>query len=456
MIKLNEEIILDIEKLTFGGLALGRFGEEKFVVFVEGALPDEKVKVKITKLNKKHAKGEILEIIKSSPNRTKPLCALYNACGSCDNQNCDYDYSVFLKTLILKDVFKNVVDEKNIFDVIKSPEILQYRRKIQYPARQTKNSKRILLGYFKNNSHDLTNIKFCPIQPELTNKIAQYIRDNFQFNCYCERNSKGLLKNILLRVSSNNENILLSFVLNCDKENFEKYYREKLSSFAKNIMGEFSEIKGVFANLNPYGTNRILSDTDIKIQGEDFIIENLENKKYKIGPSSFFQVNPKSAINLFNVVKNNIKENSTILDAYGGVGAIGIFISEKTNKITLVEENKNAVLMAKENFKLNNIENYKIFEGDAQKHFIDFEQQKRVFDYVILDPPRKGCSKEALVSLSKLAKNIIYVSCNPQTLKRDLSYLIENGFSAKFVQGVDLFPYTHHIESVVLLEKDKG
>ena len=164
-------------------------------------------------------------------------------------------------------------------------------------------------------------------------------------------------------------------------------------------------------------------------------------------------MNPKSAINLFNTVKNQIKENSTILDAYGGVGAIGIFISDRAKKITLVEENKNAIKMARENFKLNNIKNYEIYEGDAKKHFIDFQKEKRMFDYVILDPPRKGCDYDALLAVLKIAKNIIYVSCNPQTLKRDMLHLKKEGFSAKFIQGVDLFPYTHHIEAVVLFEK---
>lgn len=453
MIKLNDEITVDIEKLTYEGLALARYGEENFVVFVSNALPKEKVKVKITKLNKKYAKSEILEIIKPSPKRIKPICALYSACGSCDNQICDYDYSIELKTEILKDIFKDIISEEKIYNVIKSPQILEYRKKIQYPARRTKNSKRILLGYYKNNSHDLINIKFCPIQPKIINDISKYIKDNFEFDCFCEKKSKGLLKNILFRLSDDNQNILLSLILNCDIKNYQKYYKKRLTDFAQNITKEFNEIKGVFANLNPNNTNKILSDTDIKILGQDYIIETLKDKKYKIGPSSFFQINPKSAINLFDIVKNNIKENSTILDAYGGVGAIGIYTSEKAKKITLVEENKNAVLMAGENFKLNNIKNYEIFEGDAKKHLKDFETQKRVFDYVITDPPRKGCSKEALDSISKLAKNIIYVSCNPQTLKRDMVYLIEKGFNTKFIQGVDLFPYTHHIETIALFEK---
>ena len=450
--KLGDIIDVTVEKAVFGGDGLARFGKEQFVVFVKNSLPKDKLKVKITSLNKKFARGEIVEII-DSPNRVKPICALYNACGSCDCQITDYDYLIELKTQILKDIFKNIIDEDKIYSCLKSPEIEQYRHKIQYPAIQTKNSKRILLGYYKKNSHDLINIKFCPMQPVIINEIAQFVRDNFVLDCYCEKTHRGLLKNVLFRISKATNEILLTLVLNCTQDEFSEKYDNDIFRFFKKISSEFKNIKGCFVNLNYQKTNKILSDTTLKILGEDYIIEKLKDKKFKIGSSSFFQVNPLGAVELFGVVEKNIKPNSTILDAYGGVGAIGIFVSEKAKKITLVEENENAVKMAYENFELNNIENYEIFEGDAKRHFLNFEKENKTFDYVILDPPRSGCDSDGLKAISKLAKNIIYVSCNPLTLRRDMSYLIEDGFKPKFVQGVDMFPYTHHIEAVVLFER---
>lgn len=452
MIKLNDIIEVEVEKMTYGGDGLCRYGEDKFVVFVKDSVVGDKLKVKIVLLNKKFARGEVVEIITPSKYRKKPICALYNACGSCNCQNYDYEFLIEQKTNVLKDIFKNVIPEEKIYSVIKSPEIEQYRHKIQFPCKMTKNSKRILLGYYKENSHDLTNIKFCPIQPTIINEIAQFIRDNFKLDCYDEKTHKGLLKNVLMRINSLKTELLLVLVLNC-RENDLINYESEIFKFSKKIASQFGIVKGIFLNFNPSKTNKILSDETLKIQGQDFIIETLEDKKYKLGSTSFFQVNPSSAINLFNVVKENIKENSTVLDAYGGVGAIGIWLKEKASKITLVEENNNAILMAKENFKLNNIENYEIFEGDAKAHFLNFEKENKKFDYVILDPPRSGCDKDGLKAISKLAKNIIYVSCNPQTQRRDLSYLLEDGFKPKFVQGVDLFPYTHHIESIILFEK---
>ncbi|MBQ4647510.1 MAG: 23S rRNA (uracil(1939)-C(5))-methyltransferase RlmD [Candidatus Gastranaerophilales bacterium] len=450
--KLGETVEVVIEKMVYGGDGLARIGEEQFVVFVKDSLPHDRLKIKITSLNKKFARGEIIEILES-PNRIKPFCALYNACGSCDCQIASYDFLIKQKSEILKDIFKNIINEEKIFPVIPSPNDKFYRHKIQYPVQQTKNSKRILLGYYKKNSHDLTNIKYCPVQIEIINEIAQFIRDNFELDCYNEKTHQGLLKNVLTRISSANGDILLTLILNCEESDFINY-ESPIFRFFKKITTQFSAIKGGFVNFNPKKTNKILGKETLKIIGEDFIIEKLGNKSYKIGATSFFQINPKSAVNLFDIVKENIKPNSTILDAYGGVGAIGIYVSEYASKITLVEENENAISMAYDNFKMNNIENFEILEGDAKKHFQNFEKEKRTFDYIILDPPRSGCESEGLKAIAKLAKNIIYVSCNPQTLRRDMSLLIEIGFKPKFVKGVDLFPYTHHIEAVAVFERE--
>ena len=441
---IGDIIELNIEKLVYQGKGIARYGNDKLSVFVENVLPNEIVKAKITSINKNYINAQLTEIIKQNPNRIKPFCPIYNACGSCQIQNTNYDYLIELKTSILTEIFPDI----KMMPVIKSPKTLEYRTKTQYPCSQTKNSKRILLGYYKNQSHELTNIKFCPIQPDIINKIAQFIRDYFPYDCYDEKTSKGLLRHVLTRITTK-EDILLTLVLNSN------FIDEKLYDFSKKITLEFPQIKGVFANFNTSKGNKILGDKTKKISGDDYIIEKLEDKFFKIGPTSFFQVNPYGAIELFNIVKNHVKENSTILDAYAGVGAIGIWLKDRAKHITYIEENKEASILAKENYKLNKIENYEIFQGDAKKYFLDFKKQNKTFDYVILDPPRSGCEKEGLIKISDLAKNIIYVSCNPQTLKRDCEILKEKGFEITYFQGVDLFPYTYHIESVMVLKHPK-
>ena len=451
---INDEIVFTIEKLTPTGDALARFGEDKLVVFVKGALPKEDVKVKIISKNKHFLKGEIVEIINASPNRIKPFCSIYNACGSCNFQICSYDYQTEQKDKILKEIFKDILDEKLIKPFIKSPSDKCYRHKIQFPAKRTKNSKRMLLGYFKQNSHELTNIKFCPVQPEIINDIAQFIRDNFILSCFDEKTKKGLLKNVVIRINSSENAILLTFVLNIKNNDFSMV-KDDILDFSEKLLDVFCEIKGVFANFNPNHDNKILGDETVKILGDDFIDETLGDKTYKIGATSFFQVNPKSATHLFNVVKENISPDSSVLDAYGGVGAIGIYVSSKAKKITLVEENENAIICAKENFKLNNIKDYEILSGDAKKHFVDFKNENRHFDCVILDPPRSGCDivNGGLDIISNLTDKIIYVSCNPMTLKRDAIYLKSIGFKVKSLTGVDMFPHTFHIEAVMVFER---
>lgn len=451
---INDEIVGKVEKLTPTGEAIIRYGENKLVIFVKGVLEDEVIRLKIVSKNKNFLKGEVVEIITPSVHRIKPFCPVYNACGSCNFQICDYSYQIAQKDKILREIFKDVVDENLINPFIKSPAEKQYRHKIQFPARETKISKRVLLGYFKENSHNLTDIKFCSTQPEIINKIAEFIRKNYFLGCYTEKTKKGLLKNVVIRINSSLDSMLVTLVLNIKKTDL-KNYKKNLSDFAKNLKSEFQEIKGIFLNFNPCCNNKILTDEYENILGEEFIIENLSDKKYFIGASSFFQVNPKSAVNLFNEVKRNVDKNSSILDAYGGVGAIGIYVSDSTKSITLVEENSNATKCAEKNFVLNNIKNYKILTGDAKEHFLKFKKEKKYFDCVILDPPRSGCDIKdgGLDVISSLTNKIIYVSCNPMTLKRDSIYLKSIGFKVKSLTGVDMFPNTFHIEAVMVLER---
>ncbi len=441
---IGDIIELTIEKLVYQGKGLARFGKEKLSVFVDNVLPDEIIKAKIVSVNKNYLNAKLLEIIKPSIHRIKPLCPVYNACGSCQMQIADYDYTILLKTKILEDIFP----EFKIEPVISSPKIEEYRCKTQYPCSQTKNSKRILLGYYEKQSHKLTNIKFCPLQPDIINEIADFIRNYFPLDCYCEKIHKGSLRHVLTRITTKGD-ILLTLVLNSSEAD------ELLYDFSKKITLEFPSIKGIFVNFNTSKTNKILGNKSKKIFGDDYIIENLNDKTYKIGSESFFQVNPYSAVRLFDIAKENIKENSHILDAYGGVGTIGIYLKDKAKKITYVEENPEAVRLAKENYKLNKIDNYEIFEGDAKKHFLDFKKQNKKFDYIILDPPRSGCDRDGLSAIAELAKNIIYISCNPSTLKRDYMLLKEKGFKAKLLKGVDMFPYTYHIECVMVLEREQ-
>ncbi len=456
MIKQDDIIELTIDKLTFQGSGLGHLAIDDtmgngLAIFVNGACPGDLLKVRIVKLNKNYGVGKIVEILKPSPHRVKPNCALSNACGGCCWQFVDYDFAIGQKTLIVKEALRGVAHSPEVLDTLKSPDIWEFRHKIQYPIRQTKVSKRVLAGYFREGSHEIVNIKHCPIQPKIVDEIIEFVRNNWTLGAYDEKKCVGLLKHAVIRINSNHNEALAVFVLNYEKLR-DKETRE-IEDFTNKLRAKFPIITGVLLNFNAGATNTILSDNFKLISGVDYIFEQLDKKRYKINANSFFQTNPKCAVKIFETVKSFINEGSSVLDAYGGVGAIGIWVSDKAKNVVLVEENEEAVKNAKENFKLNEVKNYEVFAGDAKICFNDFLIKGRKFDYIILDPPRKGCEHKALKIISKLTNSIIYVSCNPQTLARDIKILEEAGFVCKKIQPVDMFAHSYHIESVALIEK---
>ena len=458
-IKQDDIIELTIEKLVYSGSGFSHYNGQ--VVFVENAVPGDIVKAKVLRVNKNFIQAKVDEILTSSQYRVKPFCPLFNACGGCNLQNVDYDYLIEQKQIILKEFFSSKIlkdfDDIEFKPFIKSDVTKEYRCKVQNAISETKVSKRLLCGYYKENTHDVVNIKYCPIQPRIIEQIINYIRENWKLGGYIEKKDKGLLKHVIIRYSSTSKKIILTFVINKDLEWFNKVEND-IKSFSDEIIKSFPDVSGVLVNFNPKKTNKILGEKTELIAGEDFIFQKLYSNdgieyNYKVSKNSFFQTNPFVAQKVFDAVKSLLKANSTILDAYGGVGTIGIFLNTLAKRITLVEECESAIIDAKTNFKLNGCKNYEVFLGNAKRIFKDFLKKKKKFDYAVIDPPRKGSDKESLDSLSKLANAIVYVSCNPATLMRDAKILNDFGFKLKTLQGADMFPYTHHIESIAYFEK---
>lgn len=447
--KVNEEYIVKIEKITNLGLGLAKV--DGFVVFVPNTCPEDEIKIKIIKVNKNFANGEILEILTNSPHRIQPFCPMQKVCGACQLQYIDYNYQLKIKKQIVEETIKNIGKINcEINDVIPSPDIKNYRHKIQYPISETKNSKRILAGYYKPSSHDIVNIKYCPIQPEICDKIIDFIREKafeYGINGYNEKKHAGDLRHVVIRSSKATGKNLVVLVVNATKS------FDRLNDFAKCIFEEFKEVSGVCVNFNSKKTNVILGKKTECICGKDFVKERILDKTFRIGPTTFFQINPKSAENIFKYVKNHIEANYTnpiVLDAYAGITTFGICISDVCKKVVSVEENKESVDLARETAKLNEINNLEIHNQDASEFF---KNEKRKFDVVILDPPRKGCSIESLDNALRVSKSeIIYVSCNPATLARDLKYLTEKGCTVESIQPFDMFCHTYHVENVAIIK----
>ena len=443
------ELTVEIEKLSNLGFGIARFNN--YVIFVENSCPKDKVRIRLTKKNKSYANAVITEIIEPSPYRCKPVCPMQKVCGACQLQFIDYKFQLEQKKLIVEDALYGLNIKVN--NVIPSPKITEYRRKIQYPVSETRDSKRIIAGYYKQSSHELVNIKYCPIQPKTCDVIIDYIRTKakeFNISGYVEKNHSGDLRHVVIRSSEYNEKNLVILVINSQK------VADKVKELAHSIFTELENIAGVGINLNPQKTNLILGKDTFVVEGNGFIEEKLCDKIFKVGADTFFQVNPLSANNIFEYVKKYISNNfkkPIILDAYAGITAFGICLSDIAQKVVSVEEVKSSVDLAHGIIKENGINNIELNNIDAGKFFEkELNTRGRYFDITILDPPRKGCTKESLDYALKLTKSkIIYVSCNPSTLARDLKYLVEHGCKIESVQPFDMFPHTYHIENVAII-----
>ena len=446
-----EELTVKIEKLSNLGLGIAKV--DGYVIFVPNTCPKDIVKIKVIKRNKNFANAELIEVLEPSSDRVEPFCKMQKICGSCQLQFIDYSAQLKYKKEIVNDTMRSIFgSEVEIKDVISSPLIKEYRHKIQYPIGQTRDSKRILAGYYKSGTHELVNIKYCPIQPQYCDKIIDFIRVKAQeldIQGYDEKSGKGELRHVVIRTSNKNKSSLVVLVVNSSEVS------SKIKELAELIYSKLENISGVGVNFNNKKTNLILGERTTAIICKDYIEEDLCDKVFKIGANTFFQVNPLSADNIFRYVKNYIAENfdkPLILDAYAGITAFGICMSDIVSKVVSIEEVKDSVELAQTIIKENGIDNIELHQGDTGKFLSEQTSLGRQFHVTILDPPRKGCSTNSLDYALKLTKDkIIYVSCNPATLARDLKYLKERGANVEYIQPFDMFPHTYHIENVALI-----
>lgn len=450
-----EVMTVEVEKLSNLGYGIAKV--DGYVIFVEGACPGDTVKIRLGKKNKSYANAKVLEIVKPSPHRVEPFCPMQKVCGACQLQFIDYDSQLKLKKQIVEDTMKSIFGgEVEVKDVIPSPKNREYRHKIQYPVGETRDSKRILAGYYKTGSHELVNIKYCPIQPEYCDRIIEFIRQSAQecgISGYNEKKHAGDLRHVVIRTSNYSKKSLVILVVNSTRA------FDKLKKLAHRIFTELDNVSGVGVNFNSKKTNIIMGETTEILEGEGFIEEKLCDKVFKVGAQTFFQVNPESANNIFNYVKEYIRssfESPLVLDAYAGITTFGICLSDIAKKVVSVEEVKASVDLASRVIKENGITNVELHNMDAGKFFEkELNTKGRKFDVTVLDPPRKGCTQESLDYALKLTKSkIIYVSCNPATLARDLKYLVEKGARVEFIQPFDMFPHTYHVEDVAVIKLD--
>ena len=447
--KIYEFKIIDVG-MNFEGIAKT---DDGLIVFIPNTLIDEVVKAKIIKVNKSYALGEVKEIAISSIKRKTSNCEYYSMCGGCMARHTTYDNTLDIKKQnVINTLKKQDVDITKLQNIYGMGNPYYYRNKVQYPVRQI-NGKTVM-GMFEMSTHKIVENNYCLIQDKITHEVARRVFDLVLENKllgYDESNGTGDIRNVMVRRGTHTEEVMVVLVVNSNALSKD----QRIQNIANKITKQYADIKSFVINVNDRMTNVILTDNNICIYGNEYITDYIGDYKFKITADSFFQVNTLQAEVLYNVLKErlDLKRDKTMLELYSGVGSIGIFLSSCVKDIYSVEIVESATEAAKENARINNVKNIINVNGDATKETLKLIKEGKFFDYVVVDPPRKGLDLKGIELLLKLKpKKIGYVSCNAATLARDLKLLCANDYNIETIDLVDMFPWTSHVECVVVLK----
>ncbi|MDM0463792.1 23S rRNA (uracil(1939)-C(5))-methyltransferase RlmD [Clostridium perfringens] len=454
MVEKNKEYIFDIISQGYEGEGIAKI-DNKYPIFIEGALKGEKVKVRIVKVNKNFAYGKLMEVLEASEERVNPPCAIYKRCGGCKLQHASYKAQLDFKWDRVKDCVSKIgkLDPSIVKYPLGMEEPWRYRNKVQLPIGLINGE--VKIGFFAPRSHDIIDMESCLIQDEIGDKVVKLTREWIEkfnirpYNVDGEYDEKGIVRHIMIRRGFTTNEVMVVLVTNGEKL---PHKEEFVDLMVKNIPG----IKSVIQNINSKKTNVILGLESKTLWGEDTISDYIGDFRFNISPLSFFQVNPTQTEVLYGKALEyaNLTGNEEVFDAYCGTGTITLFLSQKAKKVYGVEIIPQAIDNAWINAKENKVENVEFFVGESEVVIPDLINKGVKADVVVVDPPRKGCDKKLLDAITNIdAKKIVYVSCDPSTLGRDLAILEENGYKTLEVQPVDMFPNTAHIENVALLIK---
>lgn len=451
MLSKNKEYIVDIVDIGQGGVGIGKY--EGFTVFVDGGLVQDKIKVKITKSKKNYAVGDIVEIIEKSPFRVERKCSeSLRQCGGCQIQELDYQKQLDVKTNEVKQVISRIgkLDDVVIHDTLGMEHPFRYRNKAQFPIQKKDNMP--VIGFYKKKSHDLISTDECIIQHEVNDKIIKIIKTYiraYNVSIYDEKTHKGLLRHLVTKVGFTTGEVMIVLVANGKKL---PYLKELASVLKENIPG----FKTLVVNVNTQKTNVILRKENIVAYGDGMIRDYIGELVFEISPLSFFQVNPLQTEVLYNKALEyaNLGENDTVFDIYCGIGTISLFLAQKAKKVYGIEIVEDAIKDAKRNAKINNMDNVEFYVGKAEEVVPKMYKEGKRANVVVVDPPRKGCDEKVLDTIVSMEPDrVVYVSCNPSTLARDLAYLNERGYKCHEIQPVDMFPHSVHVENVAWLSR---
>jgi 23S rRNA (uracil1939-C5)-methyltransferase len=457
-VKRGKEYEFKVEKLAFGGFGVARI--ENYVIFIKNAIPGDVVMAKISKRKSSYAEARLLSIITPSELRVDAPCPYFSHCGGCTWQNMSYDNQLLYKRAIVQESVERIsgMDDCTVSPVALSHKMLGYRNKMEFSFSDNRwllpeelgnmeISKDFALGLHVPGTFDkILHIENCLLQSEIANKILLYVSDfskKHKLQPYGIRSHKGFLRFLMLRESTYSGKIMVNIITAYEET-------EKLKLLADELMAKFSQVAGVVNNINSKLAQIAVGEYEILLAGESFIQEKLAGMYFNISANSFFQTNTAQAEKLYEFALDfaDLKGDEVVWDLYSGTGTIGLILAKKAKKVIGFEVVESAVEDAFKNAKEHQVENIDFIAGDLLHKLRDAEPKP---DVLITDPPRSGMHEKVTRYITEMKpKRVVYVSCNPTTLARDLKILSKN-YQVDIIQPVDMFPQTYHIETVVKL-----
>lgn len=450
---MKQDIIeVEIEDFAYGrGEGVGRI--DNYVIFVPWTVSKDRVKVRLNRKRASYADAELLKIIRESPDRVRPRCEAFTKCGGCNLQNLSYEKQLKLKENQLIQSLKRIghIDliDVELLPIIPSPKLWFYRNKMEFSFGSSDDE--ISLGLHPKGSYkEIVDLDDCPIFSPQTGAILRTVKEfakKRRMLPYDNFSHKGMLRHLIVREAKFTNRVMINLVATQRVEGMEEL-RDML-------IEKIVDIKTILWTQSRKIADAVIPDKEEAIMGNRYILESMNGISFKITPWSFFQPNPYITLILYKRIIDFIKEDKTILDLFSGSGGVSLFLAREGKKVIGIELNRKSVESAIDSMKMNGIRDCEFIEGDVRKVLYERKEWRGKIDAAIVDPPRSGLSKKIVKRIVELkAPKIVYVSCNPSTLSRDIALFKESRYSLKKIQPLDMFPHTHHIETIALLSYD--
>lgn len=451
---LGTETEFHVEILGMNHEGQGIAKKDGLTIFVEGGIIGEVVSVEIVQLKKTYAVARVKSLLRPSHERALPFCPVYERCGGCQLQHMTYRESLRFKQKVVKDALQRIGKLKHtvVNPTLGMEDPFKYRNKAQFPY-GVRNALPIS-GLYAKKSHEIVEFLECPIQMEQNDRVKRLVEGlvhEYRVSAYDETHGRGVLRHLCVRTALHTGEVMVVFVVTQKDD-------KNLSFVIDDLVRALPMVKSVYVNVNSKKTNVILGHENILVYGKEKIVDVLGGFQFEISPNSFYQVNPKQTEVLYKKALDYAKltGKETVFDLYSGIGTISLFLSQKAKNVIGVEVVSAAVQDANRNKEINNVENVAFIEGEAEIVVPKLFSKGQRADVVVVDPPRKGCDEKLLHTMLQMnPQRMVYISCNPSTLARDLAYLEGGGYSAIEVQPVDMFPWTRHVETCSLLVRNE-